>query len=137
MAPRRRLTKIATGDSCGPAWSHDGRKIAFYAFALTNPSRNPEIWLMNVDGSDMKRLTDHGMDPSWSPDDRQIAFASNRENKKVFPANAIMAAGSAFHRSPTNKSENPIRTRSPAGPATPNFPESEYSREDLFIIATL
>src|SRR5712671_972393 len=75
----KRLTNVNTGDACGPAWAHDGRKIAYYAFALTSPSRNPEIWVMDSDGSNPKRLVDHGLDPSWSPDDRQIAFASHRE----------------------------------------------------------
>jgi hypothetical protein len=63
---QKRLTNINTGDACGPVWSHDGKILAFYAFALTNPRRNPEIWVMDADGSNQKRLTDHGIDPAWS-----------------------------------------------------------------------
>lgn len=40
----KRLTDAKGGDACGPAWFRDGKKIAYYAFALTQPSRNPEIW---------------------------------------------------------------------------------------------
>ena len=132
---QKRLTKIATGDSCGPAWSHDGRKIAFYAFALTNPSRNPEIWLMNVDGSDMKRLTDQGMDPSWSPDDRQIAFASDRENKKVFQIYAINADGSSVRRLTNHKSEDSNPAWAPDGAAIAYISETEGDRRGLFLMA--
>jgi dipeptidyl aminopeptidase/acylaminoacyl peptidase len=42
-AGEKRITKITTGDSCGPVWSHDGKKIAFYSFALPHPSRNPAV----------------------------------------------------------------------------------------------
>src|SRR5262249_51437922 len=30
----RRLTNWGSGDACGPAWSRDGKRIAFYAFAI-------------------------------------------------------------------------------------------------------
>src|SRR5262249_19110471 len=40
----KRITKTTSGDSCGPVWSHDGKRIAFYSFALPHPSRNPAIW---------------------------------------------------------------------------------------------
>jgi tricorn protease-like protein len=75
----KRLTDVRSGDACGPAWSRDGKKIAYYAFAQAQPSRNPEIWVMDSDGSNPKKVTDHGMDPSWSPDGKQIAFASRRD----------------------------------------------------------
>jgi len=62
--------------------SHDGRKIAFfYSFAFTHPSRNPEVWAMDPDGSNMKRLAEHGLSPSWSPDDGAIVFVSDREGE--------------------------------------------------------
>jgi len=42
---------------------------------------NSEIYLVNVDGSGLLRLTNdpgHDVDPSWSPDGKRIAFASDR-----------------------------------------------------------
>ena len=65
-----------------PAWSPDGRKIAF-----TSSRRNGfslEIYVMNDDGGQLVQLTtDHppavnDESPSWSPDGTKIAFASNR-----------------------------------------------------------
>ncbi len=44
---------------------------------------NPEIYTMNADGSNQKRLTNNlatDFLPGWSPDDTQIVFNSNRDN---------------------------------------------------------
>jgi len=90
---------------------------------------------MNVDGSDMKRLTDHGMDPSWSPDDRQIAFASDRENKKVFQIYAINADGSSVRRLTNHKSEDSNPAWAPDGAAIAYIAETEGDRRGLFLMA--
>ena len=58
-----------------PAWSPDGSKIAF----LSDREENWEIWVMNADGTEQKRLTYfYGQDssPTWSPDGTKIAFSS-------------------------------------------------------------
>jgi Tol biopolymer transport system component len=42
---------------------------------------NPEIYVVNVDGTGLQRLTNHpglDVDPAWSPDGKRIAFASDR-----------------------------------------------------------
>lgn len=60
-----------------PAWSPDGKTIAF----TTTRDGNQEIYLCDADGSNLRRITTHtGIDshPSWSPDGRQIAFCSQR-----------------------------------------------------------
>ena len=76
-----RLTNHPARDT-QPAWSPDGRKIAF-----TSDRRNGfslEIYVMNADGEKPVQLTtDHppavnDESPSWSPDGTKIAFASNR-----------------------------------------------------------
>ena len=60
-----------------PMYSPDGTRIAF----MSNRDGNNEIYVINVDGSGLRRLTNHpGIDatPTWSPTGTQIAFTSDR-----------------------------------------------------------
>src|SRR5260370_35395287 len=74
----KRLTDAKNGDACGPAWARDGKNIAYYAFAQTNPSRNPEIWVTDSDDSNAKKLLGRGLHPSWSHGGRRIAVPAHR-----------------------------------------------------------
>ncbi|MBI4260474.1 MAG: PD40 domain-containing protein [Actinobacteria bacterium] len=61
-----------------PAWSPDGTRIAF----VGEIGDNPDIWIMDADGSGVVRLTDDpGGDwhPAWSPDGTWIAFQGSFE----------------------------------------------------------
>jgi len=61
-----------------PAWLPDGTKIAFTSLR----DGNPEIYVMDVDGSNLIKLTDHPEvdgEPAWSPDGTKIAFVSDRD----------------------------------------------------------
>ena len=76
-APATRLTDNGAFDS-GPAWSPDGRRIAFNS----NRDGNWEVYVMNADGSGVTRLTDNDAvdgSPTWSPDGTRIAFDSTRD----------------------------------------------------------
>ena len=59
-----------------PAWSPDGRRIAFKRFPA-------DLYVVNADGSGLRRLTRHAENVprsfAWSPDGRTIAFLHNRE----------------------------------------------------------
>jgi Tol biopolymer transport system component len=64
-----------------PAWSPDGRWVAFAAAALGGNAADFDIWLVAVDGSVEVRVaggpaTD--TEPTWAPDGRRIAFQSDR-----------------------------------------------------------
>jgi TolB protein len=64
-----------------PAYSPDGRRIAF----SSNRDGNFEIYVMNTDGSNVRRLTRHtGIDttPTWSPSGTHVAFISERDGGK-------------------------------------------------------
>ena len=60
----------------GPAWSPDGRKIAFILQELDRAT----VAVINVDGSgSVVRLTDESLfpaRPTWSPDGESIAFSA-------------------------------------------------------------
>lgn len=62
-----------------PRWSHDGKKIVF----MSDRTGDPEIYVMNADGSNPVRLTNApGRDahPYFSRDGRKIVFQSPRAN---------------------------------------------------------
>lgn len=60
-----------------PAWSPDGKAIAF----TTTRDGNQEIYLCDADGTNLRRITSHpaiDSHPSWSPDGQRIAYCSSR-----------------------------------------------------------
>ena len=69
---KERLTHNPANDT-DPDWSPDGTKIAF-ASAQRNGKR--QIYVMNADGSHLKKLTDSrdNSNPDWSPDGGKIVF---------------------------------------------------------------
>jgi Tol biopolymer transport system component len=76
-----------------PAWSPDGRRIAFMSPATSDPY---EIFVMNADGTHVRRLTrSPGADgwPAWSPDGRQIVFSSERDDCAYSPAEECLTSG--------------------------------------------
>jgi TolB protein len=61
-----------------PAWSPDGRRVAF----LSRRDGKQEIYVVNADGSGLRNLTrspDHEFAPAWSPDGRKIVFVRSRD----------------------------------------------------------
>lgn len=60
-----------------PDWSPDGKTFVFSAFDLDQGAF--DLWRVEVDGSNLLRLTNGGAwYPRWSPDGQEIAFASSQ-----------------------------------------------------------
>ena len=72
--PGRRITGPDVGPANDPVYSPDSSQILF---TREIPGAKGDIWLVNRDGSDPRRLTTNPaleMDPTWSPDGKWFAF---------------------------------------------------------------
>lgn len=74
-----RALTVGGANDLQPAWSPDGRRIAFQR---TTPSVSGDLWIMEADGRDARpvmpfaSLAGAQVAPTWSPDGRLIAFLS-------------------------------------------------------------
>jgi Tol biopolymer transport system component len=81
-------TRVTTAEGQAPAWSPDGKQIAY----SSSRDGNYEIWVQNVDGTGTPRQithtenTEYGVvintSPSWSVDGK-IAYVSNKDNASI------------------------------------------------------
>lgn len=75
----KNLTNLGTGKNEQPAISPDNTKIAFVS---RRDATRGEIYVMNIDGSSVQRLTNNtawDVHPCWSPDGTKLAFVSDRD----------------------------------------------------------
>jgi Tol biopolymer transport system component len=73
----REVTLEEVDEVFHPAWSPDGRQIAFSALS----GGYSDLWVMDVASGAARKLTDDAfgdLQPSWSPDGRQVVFVTDR-----------------------------------------------------------
>ncbi len=85
--------KIGAGnltEQSSPTFSPDGHRIAF----ISPSPKTPQIYTMNVDGSDIKQLTpsvagvrSYRTGPDWSPDGTKIAYEQQNGDFQVWMIN--------------------------------------------------
>jgi Tol biopolymer transport system component len=63
------------------SWSPDGRQIAFDG-QNANESLS-SIYLINIDGTNLRLLAQDGQSPDWSPNGSQIAFSSSHTGSSI------------------------------------------------------
>ncbi len=68
-----------------PKFSPDGKRIAFTVteYSFKEGKSNSDIYMMNADGSGIRRLTTHDQGdwhPRWAPDGKSLLFLSTRES---------------------------------------------------------
>jgi len=90
-----------------PAWSHDGRWLAYQC----TPDGNAEICLLELATGSMTNLTHHpatDSQPAWSPDDSQLVFVTDRDgNDELY---LMQRDGTGL----CNLTQNPARDFAPA-----------------------
>jgi len=102
------LTKEETPNNWGdidsyPSWSPDGKKIIYHS---NREDGNPEIYIMNADGSEKTNLTKStniDLFPVFSPDGKYIAFHSERDG------NAEICIMNADGSNPRRITDNPAK----------------------------
>jgi TolB protein len=85
------------GNSYIARYSPDGRLIAFWS----NRDGNEDVYVMNADGTNVRRLTNHpasDSSPTWSPSGLQIAFVSDRAGGASPQIYMMNADGSGVQR---------------------------------------
>ena len=85
-----------TANDVEPVYSHDGTKIVFSS-GRDNAGGVNEIWLMDADGSNERKLVDwpesYEWGATWSPDDQWIIFTTTKDfNYELY---VVPADGSA------------------------------------------
>ena len=74
-ADGKNVQRLTNHNGSNPAWSPNGREIAFDSFR----DENADIYVMDADGGNVRRLTHRlafDIMPAWSPNGRKIAFVS-------------------------------------------------------------
>jgi TolB protein len=100
---QRRVIAGFSGLNTGAAVSTDGSKIAM----ILSKSGSPNVWVCNIDGTGLKKLTSSEEDssPCWSPDGQWICFATKIAERRVLAK--VPAGGGAIQRIPTPEAPNP------------------------------
>src|SRR5918993_4907420 len=132
---KKALTDSNNVPEYGPTWSPDGTKIAFIRQERVSTPEGQsdwqvDVWLMNADGSEQKKLTDDSNDegaPTWSPDGTKIAFVDGPDIWTVKPD------GSGRHNltnTPDSYEEDP--DFSPDGKKIAFASKGKYKKPEIF-----
>ncbi|MGK2935057.1 MAG: TolB family protein [Gemmatimonadaceae bacterium] len=92
VAPARRISSLELYDRSSPSFSPDGRRLAFISpRSWEGTWMTPQLFTMNLDGSEEKQLTPSVMgvrsyraSPDWSPDGLRVAYMQQNGDFQVW-----------------------------------------------------
>ena len=81
---QHQLTR-SSGEKARPLWSPGGRRLVFMVWNRSLCEPEPvlwcpytDVWSVNADGSNERKLFDRALQPAWSPDGRRLLFQEFR-----------------------------------------------------------
>jgi TolB protein len=125
------------GNDAQPAWSPDGKMIAFTSdrdYQGDFYVATTEIYIMDANGNNQRRLTwnkANDFDPAWSPDGEFIAFASDRDGD--FEIYIMKTDGSNVHPLTANEAMDRWPAWSPDGKMIA-FTSDREGNEEIFVM---
>lgn len=106
-APYRNLTRSTGANDRSPAWSADGRQIAWFS----DLSGEYALYICTLDCSGPRRLELHGAgfyeDLQWSPDGRYLSYLDN--SRSLYVVDAQTGTSSRIAQEPEYASANSMR----------------------------
>jgi hypothetical protein len=120
----QRLTDDPADDML-PAWSPDGRSIAF----VSTRDGNPELYIMDSRGQNQRRLTlnpSGDWRPAWLPDSQHLVFTSDRAGNNDIYLMTVPSTSAPL-------ASEPELTPLVAGPADDRDPAVAYDGKLLFL----
>ena len=135
----QRLTNDPAFDD-SPAISPDGQQIVFLTARHDPNPQFPdlkyEIYVMNVDGSNLRRLTNTGAaenHPAWSPDGSQILFDADYDGDGFYEIYTMDPDGMGVARLTANAANDQFADWSPDGSQIA-FSSDRNGNWDIFIM---
>ena len=129
-------------DDFHPAWSPDGKRIAFTSYKdghfIGEFEITSEIYLMDADGGNQQKLTENrknDFSPSWSPDGKRIAFSSDRKGDFVNSEIYVMDAdGGNLQRLTENRDWDYAPSWSPDGKRIAFSSDGDNKQADIYVM---